>query len=83
MVIDFPYSDITPLDIHKSYETHVYNMPPYSMDKTGIAHVSNALANPIQSAKLSEIAHGKQHILIVSDDNSRPTPVERRNAQWQ
>jgi nickel-dependent lactate racemase len=77
MVIDFPYPDITPLDIPESSETQIYNMIPYSVNQTGIAHVTYALANPIQSVPLSELAQGKRQILIVSDDVSRPTPVDQ------
>ncbi len=36
--------------------------------------VEQALANPIASSKLSELAKGKKHIVIISSDHTRPVP---------
>ncbi len=77
MFIAFPYAGIPPLDIPPSCETHVYNMIPYHTGQRGMVHVRSALAQPIQSPQLSALAQGKKQILIVSDDNSRPTPVDQ------
>ena len=37
--------------------------------------ISRALANPIQSVSLRELATGKQKVVIVADDNTRCTPT--------
>ena len=36
--------------------------------------VERALANPVESEKLSELAKGKQNIVIISSDHTRPVP---------
>ncbi len=36
--------------------------------------VRNALENPIGSAKLSELAKGKQNVVIIASDHTRPVP---------
>ncbi|HPY77778.1 MAG TPA: nickel-dependent lactate racemase, partial [Anaerohalosphaeraceae bacterium] len=75
MVIVFPYTGTQPLEILASYDAQIYDMTPYPVEEKGPGHVRKALANPIQSRALSDLAHGKKRILIVSDDISRPTPV--------
>ncbi|HEY9076660.1 MAG TPA: nickel-dependent lactate racemase [Anaerolineaceae bacterium] len=40
------------------------------------SEIQRALANPIQAAGLSELAHGKRRVVIVADDFTRLTPVE-------
>lgn len=75
MVIEFPYTSIPPLEILASYDAQIYDMTPYPVEEMGPGHVRKALANPVQSRTLSDLAYDKKRILIVSDDNSRPTPV--------
>ena len=41
-------------------------------DETAL--VKNALENPIGSVKLSELAKGKQNIVIIASDHTRPVP---------
>ena len=36
--------------------------------------VENALENPVGSVKLSELAKGKQSIVIIASDHTRPVP---------
>lgn len=45
--------------------------------KTGLSEstiVRNALDNPIASEKLSILAKGKKHVVIISSDHTRPVP---------
>ncbi len=46
----------------------------YSADKSGSELVADALANPIGTAKLSELAKGKSKIVIIASDHTRPVP---------
>lgn len=36
--------------------------------------VQNALANPVGSPKLSELSRGKQNVVIIASDHTRPVP---------
>lgn len=75
MLIEFPYEDIKGLDIDNSFDPCIFNIPSTSSDLSPSEIVLNAINNSIGSPKLSEIAKGKEKILIVSDDIHRPTPV--------
>lgn len=46
----------------------------YKTDKTGEELVREALANPAQSAPLSELAKGKNKVVIIASDHTRPVP---------
>ena len=46
----------------------------YSPEATGIDLVKKAMANPIGSGKLSELAVGKKNIVIIASDHTRPVP---------
>lgn len=39
--------------------------------------VDNSLANPIDSKRLSELVAGKQNIVVISSDHTRPVPSKR------
>lgn len=39
--------------------------------------ISDRLAHPIGTKSLKEMAEGKRNVLIVTDDNTRPTPLKR------
>ena len=46
----------------------------YTAGKNGEDLVAEALANPIGTAKLSELAKGKNKIVIIASDHTRPVP---------
>ncbi len=75
MVVDFPYSDVPSLRIPDGNLLGVFaarNPAP----RAGVDMlVREALASPIGSPRLREMARGAKRVLIVVDDNSRPTPV--------
>lgn len=50
------------------------NMHHYKPDKGEVELVEEALENPIGSKKLSELAQGKQKIVLVTSDHTRPVP---------
>ena len=45
-------------------------VPKYTQEQL----VENALQNPINSKKLSELAQGKKNIVVISSDHTRPVP---------
>jgi len=46
----------------------------YEADKSESEIVKEAMANPIASSKLKELAKGKDKIVIISSDHTRPVP---------
>jgi len=46
----------------------------FKTDKSEIEIVKKAMANPIDSQHLSELARGKKEIVIISSDHTRPVP---------
>ena len=46
----------------------------YKAPKSEAELVADALANPIGSPKLSELAKGKKNCVIISSDHTRPVP---------
>lgn len=46
----------------------------YQPGKTPVELVQEALANPIGSEKLSTLAEGKENIVIIASDHTRPVP---------
>lgn len=81
MTIRFPYDDVPPLELDADAEVDFYDLPFRSgkdrpMHNTA-AIVCDALQNPIGTSAIADLARGKESILVVVDDNSRPTPVSR------
>ncbi len=75
MKIFFPYGDVPPLTIPDGCDPWVFSLPDCRCPRAGLEGVRAALENPIQSARLRDIARGKERVLIVVDDHTRPTPV--------
>lgn len=89
MRIEFPYADTPALVIPESARITRFNLPPSErsgeegMDAAtsgpgmhdAAQIVRHALANPIGTPKLRNLARGRESVLVVVDDNSRPTPV--------
>lgn len=74
MRIEFPYPDTT-LDIPLANLMGVYSLPtPQPVEDEEIV-LQRALADPIGTPRLREIARGRGSALIVCDDVSRPTPA--------
>jgi len=75
MQVSFPYPDVPPLSIEEKNLLGVFE----ARTRTPLAEtevlVRQALATPIGSRPLREIARGAGRILVVVDDVSRPTPV--------
>ena len=46
----------------------------FEAEKSESEIVKEAMANPIESPQLSELAQGKKEIVIISSDHTRPVP---------
>lgn len=76
MIINFPYG--------RSSIAHDFETPPGAVLTSAIAEyrpecdgetlVRNAMAEPIGSKRLSELARGKKNIVIIASDHTRPVP---------
>ena len=81
MIIDFPYRNVKSINIPNEFNSDTLDLPSQSSanltKKKEREIVRDALTNPIGSPELKNLAKGKKRVLIVVDDNTRPTPVER------
>ena len=46
----------------------------YDPEKSGEELISEAMASPVGSPKLSELARGKKNVVIIASDHTRPVP---------
>lgn len=66
--LEYDFSDENLVDIVES------ELNDYIPDKTGEESVIDALKNPIDSHSLSSLAKGKNNIIIIASDHTRPVP---------
>lgn len=64
--VELPDSDVAGVLFSHAHE--------YEAQKSEEELVTDALANPIGSPKLSELAKGKKNCVIISSDHTRPVP---------
>jgi len=76
MRIEFPYPDVEPVEIPDANLLGVFRAPEQAPVENVPASVNEALANPIRSPGLSELARGRNNALIITDDYTRHTPVK-------
>ncbi len=77
MKISFPYGrEFIDLDIadERLQGVLVSNLHHYEAKGDPLSLVEEALANPIGSPKLSELARGKKNIVLIASDHTRPVP---------
>lgn len=81
VIVDFPYVNVPSLDLEDISDVDFFDLPTGadadSAATRTAAIVCDALRDPIGTPTLSELSRGKGKVLIVVDDNSRPTPVSR------
>ena len=63
------------LDFPGRWEVVPCRMKGHDRPKLTAAGIRQALANPIGSKQINELARGKKHVAIIFDDMSRPTPT--------
>ncbi|MBQ9561837.1 MAG: nickel-dependent lactate racemase [Lachnospiraceae bacterium] len=77
MQLSFPYGkEFLKLDVadERLQGVLVSNLHHYTAEKDPLSLVEDALANPIGSPKLSELAVGKKNIVLIASDHTRPVP---------
>ena len=77
MKISFPYGkEFIDLDVadERLQGVLVSNLHHYEAKSDPLSLVEEALANPIGSPKLSELAKGKKNIVLIASDHTRPVP---------
>jgi nickel-dependent lactate racemase len=73
--IRFPYPETPSLHIPDSLTVERFRLPELPPPAPGPQLVEQVLQAPIGTPRLRELARGKQRVLLVCDDLSRPTPV--------
>lgn len=77
MKVSFPYGkEFLDLDIpeERLQGVIVSNLHSYKTEKTQEELVLEAMANPIGSEKLKDLAKGKKNIVLIASDHTRPVP---------
>jgi nickel-dependent lactate racemase len=77
MKIDFPYGKSSMgIDIadERIQGVLVSNLHSFKADMSGIELVKQALKNPIGTPSLSELSKGKNNIVLIASDHTRPVP---------
>lgn len=77
MKLNFPYGKETrsiELPDERVKGVLVSDMHHYNSEKTQIELVEEALANPINSLPLADLARGKKKVVLIASDHTRPVP---------
>jgi nickel-dependent lactate racemase len=77
MHIPFPYPDISPLDVPDKNLLGVFSPSTVKIQKSEEEIIEEALSHPVASPPLSEILKGCRSVLILMDDYTRTTPVQK------
>jgi nickel-dependent lactate racemase len=77
MRIDFPYPEVEPLEVPEKNLLGIYSPCTVRTEKSEEQIVEEAFYNPIGSPPLSEILKGARNVLVVTDDQTRNTPVQK------
>jgi nickel-dependent lactate racemase len=77
MRISFPYPDIPPLDIPDRNLLGIFSPSTVKADKREEEIIDEAFSHPIGSDPLPQMLKGQKNVLIVVDDYTRTTPVQK------
>jgi nickel-dependent lactate racemase len=77
MRISFPYPEIKPLDVPEENLLGIFSPSTVTVEKSEEQIVEEAFSHPIGSPPLSEILEGCRNVLVVTDDHTRNTPVQK------
>mgnify|MGYP001384218559 CR=1 FL=1 len=76
-IYNFPYTDVEPLKITKGKIIGVFESKRVNLDRDVETLVKEAISHPIASLPLNELGKKAKKVLILSDDNTRATPVNK------
>jgi nickel-dependent lactate racemase len=77
MHISFPYPDISPLDILDQNLLGIFSPSAVKIKKSEEEIIREAFSHPINSDPLPQMLKGREKVLIVVDDYTRATPVQK------
>lgn len=77
MRINFPYPEINPCEIPEENLIGIFSPLTVQIDKKEEEVIEEALVHPIGAPLLSEILKGIKKVLVVVDDHTRTTPVQK------
>lgn len=77
MHISFPYPEIDPLDIPERNLLGIFSPSILKSGKGEEQIIEKALSHPIGSLPLSQMLKGREKVLVVVDDYTRGTPVQK------
>ena len=77
MLISFPYPEIDPVDIPEKNLLGVFSPSIVKVEKSEEQIIEEALSDPIGSLPLSQMLKGRERVLVVVDDYTRSTPVQK------
>jgi nickel-dependent lactate racemase len=75
--ISFPYRDINPLEIPDKNLLGIFSPTTVQIEKSEEEIVEEAFLHPIGSEPLSKMLRGCKNLLILTDDYTRTTPVQK------
>lgn len=73
----FPYPDFPPIDIPEENLMGVFSPSILEVEKTEEEIIERAIFHPVGSAPLDRMLTGKENVLMVVDDYTRTTPVQK------
>jgi len=77
MRISFPYPDIPPLDIPDRNLLGIFSPSTVKVERSEEEIISEAFSHSIGPDRLSKLLEGCKEVLIVVDDYTRTTPVQK------
>jgi len=77
MQISFPYPEMKPLDVPERNLLGIFSPSIIQIEKSEDVIVEEAFSNPIGSDPISQILKGYKDVLILVDDYTRTTPVQK------
>jgi nickel-dependent lactate racemase len=77
MRINFPYPEIDPVDIPEKNLLGVFSPSVFKAEMSEEQVIEEAISHPIGSAPLTRILTGREKVLVVVDDYTRSTPVQK------
>lgn len=77
MRISFPYPEVNPCEVPEQNLIGIFSPSTVQIEKSEEQIIEEALSHPIGTPPLSEISKGSKKVLIVVDDYTRTTPVQK------
>ncbi len=77
MKISFPYPEMSPIDVPEKNLLGVFSPSIVKIEETEEVLIAKAFSHPVGSLPLTQQLKGNENVLIVVDDHTRATPVQK------